>query len=273
MDRAFDLDGGIPAYFFIRADILLKLKRYDEAIEAAGAVFDEYSNGAFSDEQVAEGLVALDRFRDPEDRIGDLVQLASDKLPTPLLWLMVFLSQYRSDDARQIVDLGSEDDAKSQRANYLRGSVYFELGDYREAAEELRGFITDHPDSVPANLRLADSLLQLGEWMAAIDAAERVIEIAPSYSRPHYVRGRCLMEIGRHEDAVAALDELLTTQDDRSLLLATHLVRVSATTRRPTGISNGSPNCSPTIRTSGSNERASRSTRESSTRRLRPPPA
>ena len=225
IDQAIVLDGVNPAYLCIRAHVLLRLERFEEAIEEAQAVLDTDPEHLHSFEQIIESLVALGRPRDAEARAKELIQLVPAE-PDALLTASRFhLSQDRLNEALNLVDKVLDMDAGDQRARHLRGLVLFKMKDYRRASEDLRQFASHHPHSVSAHCRLADSLLLSGEWKEAIDVAEHLIKFDPAHSHAHYARGDALIELGRHADAIAALDELLPTDHCHSLLLAASCAR------------------------------------------------
>ena len=116
-------------------------------------------------------------------------------------------------------------DADDQQARRLRGFVLFRMEDYRGASEELRQSASHFPDSVSTHCWLADSLLFSGDWEEAIDVADHLIDIDPEHFHAHCVRGSALIKLGRHSDAIAALDELLPTGHCHSLLVAASEVR------------------------------------------------
>ena len=225
IDRAIALHGADSAYLCIRADILLELNRFEEAIQDAQAVLDKEPDHWHSFQQMLNAAVAMDRPEDAEAYARELVRLAPSE-PEALLAASEFhRSQDRLDQALELVDKALDIDADDQRARHLRGLVLFDMADYRRANEELRQVASRQPNSVSAHCRLSDSLLLSGEWEEAIDIAEHLIEIDPTHSHAHLVRGRALIELGRPADAVAVLDELLPTDDCHSLLFAASRVR------------------------------------------------
>ena len=76
IDRAIALDGEKPLYLCIRADVLLKLERFEEALQDAQAVLDTEPDHWHSFEQMINALVAMGRPQDAEARAKELVQLA-----------------------------------------------------------------------------------------------------------------------------------------------------------------------------------------------------
>ena len=225
IDRAIALEGEKPSYLCIRADVLLGLKRFEEAIRDAQAVLDAEPDHWHSFEQMIDAAVAMGRPQDAEAHARELVRLAPTK-PGALLAASEFhRSQDRLDRALELVDKALDIDADDQRARHLRGLVLFDMADYRRASEELREVASRQPNSVSAHCRLSDSLLLSGEWEEAIDVSDRLLEIDPAHSHAHYVRGEALIELDRPVDAITAFDELLPASDCRSLLLAAASVR------------------------------------------------
>ena len=209
----------------IRADVLLGLERFEEAIRDAQAVLDAEPDHWHSFEQMIDAAVAIDRPEDAEAYAKELVRLAPTK-PGALLAASRFHRTHdRLDQALELVDKALAINAGDQQARHLRGLVLFDMADYRRASEELRRVASDQPNSVSAHCLLSDSLLFSGEWEEAIDVAGHLIEIDPAHSHAHLVRGRALIELGRPADAIAALDELLPTDDCHSLLFAASRVR------------------------------------------------
>ena len=227
IDRAIALDGEKPHYRCIRADILLRLKRFEEAIRDAQAVLDTETDHWHSLMQMIDALVPLGCLREAEARARDLVQLAPSEPAALRTATRFYLSQGRLDQALELVDRVLKIDDGDQQAHRLRGFVLFRMKDYRRASEALRKFTSHHPDSVSAHCRLADSLIFSGEWEEAIEVAEHLIRIDSTHFHAHCVRGRALMELGRPADAVAVLDKLLPTDDCHSLLVAASCVRVA----------------------------------------------
>ena len=225
IDRAIAIDGEDTTHRCLRADILLQLEQFEEAIQEAQAVLDIDPGNWHSFEQMINAAVAMGRPQDAEAHARELVRLAADE-PTALLTASrLYLSQGQLDQVLELVDRVLDIDADDQRARDLRGSVLFKMGDYRRASEELRLLAFHQPNSISTHSRLADSLLLSGEWEEAVGVAEHLIEIDPDHSHAHYVRGRALIELGRPADAIAAFDALLPASDYHSLLLAASSVR------------------------------------------------
>ena len=189
------------------------------------AVFDAEPGRWHSHEETGDPLAPPDRLQDGETYESSLVEIAPAE-PEALLTASGFhYSQGRLDQALDLVDKLLLISADNQQARYLRGLIFFEMQDYRRSSEELRQSASQHPNSVSAHGRLAESLLSSGDYEDAIKVAEHLIELDPVPSHAYYVRGRALIELGRSEDGVAALDELLPTDDCHTLLSAASLVR------------------------------------------------
>ena len=225
IDRAIALNDKELSYLCIRADVLLCLKEFDEAIQNAQALLDADPDHWHSLMQIIKALVQMGRYQDAEARAKDLVQLAPNKPAALITASRFYVSQNRLDEAIELVDKALQIDCGDQRARHLRGFILFKMDDYRRASEDLRQFVSLQPNSVSAHCWLADSLLHSDEWDEAIDVAEHLIKIDPTHHHAHYVRGQALIELGRPKEAVASLDKLLSTDDYDSLLGAASILR------------------------------------------------
>ena len=225
VDRAIAMDSDDESLFCVRADVLLKLERFEEAILDAQAVLDRDPDHWHSRQQIITALVSLDRPGDAEAHARDLVRLAPDQPGALLAASRFYLDQDRPDEALGLIEDALKIDADHEGAHYVRGLALFDLADYSRASEDLRYFATRNRGSVSAHCRLADSLLYSEDFEDAIKVADHLIAIAPEHFHAHCVRGKALIELGRLEDGIAALDSLLSTDDCHSLLVAASRVR------------------------------------------------
>ncbi len=225
IDRAITIDSDDLAHLCIRADILLGLERFEEAILDAQTLLDSDPDHWHSLQQIIRALVALDRLDSAEARARDLVRLAPDEPDALLSASSFYLRQDRPDEALGLVEKALDIDPDHERAHHVRGLALFELEDYSRASEELRNFASRHPDSEFTYCRLADSLLYANNFEEAIEIADHLIEITPEHFHAHTVRGLALIELGHPADGIAALDSLLATDDCHALLIAASRVR------------------------------------------------
>ena len=210
-----------------RANILLRLERFEEAIAEAEAMLEAKPDHWHSIEQITQGLVRLGRVADAEVRARDVVQLAPSEPDALLAAARFHASQRQLDRARELVDRALSIDADHQEARQLRGFLLFDMEDYRNAAVDLREHASRHPKSVRTHCRLADSLLWSGQFKEAIEIAEHLLEICPEHRYSHLVHGCALVELGRPEEAIAAFDRLLPANHCPHLLIASSYARRS----------------------------------------------
>lgn len=71
--------------------------------------------------------------------------------------------------------------------------------------EKLEQLLEKEPDDVFLNFGLAMELKKEGLAGEALARFDRVIELDPTYTAAHFQKGNTLIELGRSEDAVAAL--------------------------------------------------------------------
>ncbi len=226
IDEAIAL-GDQSANHCLRADVLLRLERFEEAIADAEAVLEAEPDHWHSIEQIIQGLAGRGRVVEAEARARDLVQLAPAEPSALVAAARFYGSQRRLDRALELVDKALSIDADHQEARRVRGFVLFDMADYRGAAVELRQSASCHPRSVRTHCRLADSLLFSEAFEEAIEVAEHLLDIDPEHSHSYLVRGRALMRLGRSEEAIAAFDQLLPENHCSSLRIAAGYARNS----------------------------------------------
>ena len=226
VDQAIAL-GEQPVHHCARANILLRLERFEEAIAEAEAMLEAEPDHWHSIEQITQGLVGLGRVADAEARARYVVELAPSE-PRALLAASRFhASQRQLNRALELVDRALSIDADHQEARQLRGFLLFDMADYRNAAMDLRQFASRHPQSVPTHCQLADALLWSGQFKEALEVAEHLLDSSPEHSYSHLVSGCALVELGRSEEAIAAFDRLLPANHCPHLLIAASYARRS----------------------------------------------
>ena len=225
IDRAIAVDGDEPHYLCLRAEILLRLARLEEAAAVVQALIDAEPDHRDSLKPIIKTLMLLRRGSEAEARAGDLVGLVPRDLRALLIASEVYRSRGQLDQALGLVDRVLDIERNHHEARQLRGFILFEMGNYRRASDDLRGSAPGYHPTGSTQRMLAESLLLSEDFEEAIDAAEHLLRIDPRNCHAHVIRGRALLELGRRPDAVLALDELLSTEDCGSLLGAASLVR------------------------------------------------
>jgi Flp pilus assembly protein TadD len=102
-----------------------------------------------------------------------------------------------------------------------------EVGDFAAALAELRTLAAAHPDFAPAQQRLADALLETGEWDAARTAYERVLQTQPKAAEGYVGLASVALRQGNPAEAVRLLQQALSL--DRQYPVAHHLLGTAYT--------------------------------------------
>ena len=218
VDHSIACAGEVPGGQCLRADILIQLGRFEDAIQAAEAVHAVDPDHWHSFGQMITALVSLGRLRDAETCARDLVRFAHAEPAAFYAASRFYLSQDQLDHALLLADTVLNNDPDHHEARRLRGYILFKTANYRRASEELQIFASHHPDSVSTHCWLADSLFHSGDWEDATRIAEHLIEIDPAHSHAYHVLGQALIKLDRPGNAIAAFDNLLATDDYESLL-------------------------------------------------------
>ena len=225
IDRAIAVDADNSRYLCLRSEILIRLARLEEAIAAVQALLDAEPDLWHSLKPIVETLMHLKREPEAEARADDLADRSPGDLRALLIASEVYRSRGQLDLALGLADRVLDVDRDRHEARQLRGFILFDMGEFRRASDDLRKSASDSRRSAPTQRMLADSLLLSDNFEEAIDAAEHLLRIDPEHSHAHFVRGRALMKLGRRPEAVAALDDLLSTNNSNLLRSAASLVR------------------------------------------------
>ena len=226
VDQAIAL-GGQSFHHCARANILLRLKRFEEAIAEAEALLEAEPDHWHSFDQIIQGLVGLGRIEDAEDRAQEVARRAPSEPMALLMAATFYAEQGQFNRALEYVDSVLGINADHHGARQMRGHLLFEMGEYRSAAVELRKHASRHPRSVQTHCLLTDSLFESGEFKEAIEVALHLLEIDPTHHHANLVRGCALVELGRPAEAMIAFDELLRAEHCPYLLAAASYARRS----------------------------------------------
>ena len=197
IDRAIALDCEDAAFHCIRADVLLGLERFEEAIQDAQAVLDRDAEHWHSFEQIIEALVSVDRPRRCRiARANELVQLA----PAPS---RMRFSPHQGSTCPKTGWIGPSSSSTRRwksTPTSSRRAICADLSSsgWRTTVEQVRIFGSTRPITripYPRTAGWPTSLLRSGEPEEAVGVAEHLIEIDSEHSHAHYVRGRALIEL------------------------------------------------------------------------------
>lgn len=89
--------------------------------------------------------------------------------------------------------------------SYERGRLFFEMGDYLSAANELEPVVDAVPGDLSARLLLARAYYHSARLHRAEATLREVIDRAPSEAYAYLMLGRALQRQSRHAEAAAPL--------------------------------------------------------------------
>jgi len=92
--------------------------------------------------------------------------------------------------------------------------------------ENLEAMLAKGPDSALLRFSLGNAYFGAGEIGSALDHLESALDQDPGYSAAWKLYGRCLVESGRHEDAIRAFDRGIEVAEKRGDIQAAKEMRV-----------------------------------------------
>ena len=178
IDRAIVIDSEDVERHCIRASILRKLGRFEEAIQEAKVVLKmdpEHWHGL--GHMVIIATDAMHLIEDAKAYAKELERLAPDDPVALYVLSRLYLSQDCPDQALDLVDRAIEIDPMDHRAHYVRGKALIELG---RPADAIAAFDELLPMNGCHSLLLAASCVRgIGDYASAGRYLERVAELQP----------------------------------------------------------------------------------------------
>jgi tetratricopeptide (TPR) repeat protein len=97
-------------------------------------------------------------------------------------------------------------DPSLSAARYARAIIYYQKGNFKESAEELRLVLKAEPQNFQAWDALGQDYMRLGELEEAVKAIGRAAEIAPRDAKVLMHYSRALQRVGRNDEAQKVIE-------------------------------------------------------------------
>lgn len=125
------------------------------------------------------------------------------------------LAQNRSDEACQLLEEALAEDAGNADMSILLAEILCSEGQAKKAEEVLWNAVKNNPNSPTVQAAWARHQFNAAEYADAADAFEQAVKQGASADDFALLRGRCLLNLGRHKDAAAVLDQaaLVSAED------------------------------------------------------------
>jgi tetratricopeptide (TPR) repeat protein len=84
-----------------------------------------------------------------------------------------------------------------------------------ERIDQFRKMATDDPDNELGHFRLGQLLMEDRQLDEAVRSLQRTLELSPQFSKAFQLLGRCLLDLGRKDEAVKTLQQGCRVADER----------------------------------------------------------
>ncbi|HEX5462244.1 MAG TPA: tetratricopeptide repeat protein [Steroidobacteraceae bacterium] len=217
LERAIALDPSEAIYHCMYVSMLLRLKRYEDAVGAARHSLTLHPTHWHSYDQMSEALIKLNRKQEAEREITSLLEREPNTVGAILCAAHYYLSQQDAERALPLAARAVELEPKNADARFARGGAHFDVGAFQAASEDFRFVISINPLSVGTHCRLSDTLIHLEDYTGAILAAEQLLKLDPMHVHGYVVIGHAMLALNRTEEAFAALGKLLAYKNVAAL--------------------------------------------------------
>jgi tetratricopeptide (TPR) repeat protein len=199
---------------------LSKLKRYDEAIEAAQAAFALDGTHWHSHDQILDALMDSGRVQEAESHAEALVSRSPDQVGALTAASRCFRRLNKPQRALELLNRSLASDRAGTAARAERGYARFEVGDYPGARADLESVLKRRPEATGVLCLLSDVLTRLGDFSEAASVAERLIRVDPDHHHAFVVLGRARFKSGAIQEGADALRQLLPHDNFAQMRLA-----------------------------------------------------
>ncbi len=159
-----------------------------------------------------------------EPYVGSLLANEMDELPEICEALARgFILQLRFKDANRMLDAWNQVAVQEPLLHVMRGDLLSFGGEWRPAGESYRTALRFRPQHEAALLGLAEALIGQEAWLEAESTLRKAEPVAQDSGRVTRGLARCLLELGRLDEAARQLGEVpadTPPNDPRRMLLA-----------------------------------------------------
>ncbi len=152
-------------------------------------------------------LLSLEEFLEAEEQAAALLEDDPDDTQALLLRAEALAGQGRNSEAERDLDALLQRNPDSGRAWEVKGSISFEGGAYREAAQAWKKALELGRESQGLRINAGLSLLNAGSPAEAQVFFSEIPELYPESWEGYYWSGVALRELERPEEAAAALEK------------------------------------------------------------------
>jgi tetratricopeptide (TPR) repeat protein len=221
-EAAIDLDASSADAWYGKGTALKGLGRYTEAIEAFERAESPgpRSWGARARFEIANCRVHLGALA---QALADFAFALDGDPGLERVWhnrACVLLDLGRHEEAAQDFARAAALDPEDVRIALLQGHCLTQLGREADAKTCFARAEATHSLSDIARVwaEIGSDMLTNGKLGAAIDAYDRAAHMSPRWGIPWLGRGNALLKIGRNNDALAAFDRAIASNDEATLL-------------------------------------------------------
>lgn len=200
------------------SSILIKLRRYDDAIEVMAPIdLDEDEDvGAAALKGIA--LLGSGDFDDGRAHLKKVIEADPENDAVLMRLVLSQVREGRHDEAIQL--LGNSAGVPSLARSILLIHTYIEDGRIDQALELSEKLLLDHPDSLEVSVARGVSLANAGRFEDARAVFETVIERDPEYAEAHQNLTLLDLRIGNTAAAMERVKRLMKIEKGRSFALS-----------------------------------------------------
>ncbi|WP_229388604.1 tetratricopeptide repeat protein [Methanosarcina sp. DH2] len=232
LNELIETEPGNPDGWRLKAEFLIKHKRYEEAFYALDEVIrltPDFINTLSSKRQLSSFselcnfnpeyvkalckksfvLYQLGRYKETLEIANKVLEIEPDSVDALPLKISSLLELQRPQEALELADTALDMDPENSEFLFLKGKTLLKFHKYEEGLEYLEKAYQLTPENPEIMLRKGYALSKLNRFEEALKAYDKIINLQPDNAKALSNKGFILIMTGKYDDALSMYNGLI----------------------------------------------------------------
>lgn len=215
LDRMVELNPELLNTLFTRASVLSLLNKNEEVVEECNRIISYEPENPHAYYLKGRAFRAKGELDAALDTLTKCLELKPDFSDAALLRAEVYLIKGNGQSALNDVEAVIAREGEEENAFLLKGSIHAFLKENAKAEEDFNKVLELNPFNEDASLRLANLLIEAGQYDEALQVLDDLIELSPSLSTAYTERARLKGLMGDTDGQESDLANAAALEDGR----------------------------------------------------------
>ena len=216
-DKAIEINPLFKLPWANKADIFLRLKKYDEALNCVNKALEQHPNWTEGLKLKAMILINMGRNEEALEFLERTLKINPEDWSVWDNLGRAYFNLKKYENALKCFDRALELNPKNHELLYLKGVSLASIGKEKEAINCLDKALELNPDSISALLVKGKILLNRSHYEEALNCCDKVLEKEKTNISALGLKAIVLSKLNRYEDAIKCCDKILEIDQNNAL--------------------------------------------------------